>query len=682
MSKDRDKSNKGLPEGGEVFSLEDILSEYGSGAGCPPAPARASATGPPGEKVIPFPGTAPLGEEDGGDEEGLLAEGVRRLREGLDGYADQMFEAEGLEDAEETRRMERLIPGVDREDNAPRAWRERKPRPAPEPIPDLSPAELFHKYGAGLSGLRVRCAALFLLALPQVYLALAFSLSLPLPGVIARQYTLVVYLSGGLLAAAMALSLDVLGRSLAGLFRGRMGLDTLTTLACAATLADSLTMLRLGGRGDGLPYCGAATLGLGCMLWGTYLKRRALRQTCRTAAFTAEPYLVTLDEGKWNGRDTYIKWKGPPHGFGAQVQAEDGAARVFRVAAPLLLLACVLFSLISSLGRRQPEQLLWCLSATLTASASFSGLLCFALPMDKVAARLAGSGAALAGWEAARWSGAGSGVVISDTDLFPPGTVTMNGIKIFGDYPVEKVVAVTATLIRDAGSGLEKTFHDLLRAQGAVYRRAAGHSYHEGGGVSAEIRGEQILVGSAAFMTLMEVTLPRGLNVKNAVFCAIDGELAGVFALHYALLGAVPPALTALIQNKIPPVLATRDFNLIPDMLRQKFKLPVERMEFPEVRRRRELSDPEQAHKGTLTAILCREGLVPFSEAVIGARRLHRAVLQNTGLTCVGAVTGALLAFYLTFQGAYASLSAGNLILFLLLWTVPTLLISGWVDRY
>ena len=37
-------------------------------------------------------------------------------------------------------------------------------------------------------------------------------------------------------------------------------------------------------------------------------------------------------------------------------------------------------------------------------------------------------------------------------------------------------------------------------------------------------------------MNLMEVPLPQGLNVKNAVFCAIDGELAGIFALNYTCL--------------------------------------------------------------------------------------------------------------------------------------------------
>ena len=258
----------------------------------------------------------------------------------------------------------------------------------------------------------------------------------------------------------------------------------------------------------------------------------------------------------------------------------------------------------------------------------------------------------------------------------------MNGIKVFGDFPVEKVIGCAATLVRDSGSGLDKVFHDLLRSQGAIYRRASDFCCYEGGGVSGVIRDQVVLVGSASFMHLMEVDLPQGLNVRNAVFCAIDGELAGIFALHYSLHGAVEPALHALIHNGVLPVLATRDFNLIPAMLRQRFKLPVEKMEFPAVERRVELSDPDQEHSPILSAVLCREGLGPYSEAVVGGQRLRRAVRASAVLASVGAFIGVLLAFYLTFSGAYSSLSPANLLVFLLMWLVPTPLISGWVNRY
>ena len=422
--------------------------------------------------------------------------------------------------------------------------------------------------------------------------------------------------------------------------------------------------------------------GLFFLLHGTYHKRCALRLSCRTAAAAAEPYLVTLDEGKWNGKDTYAKWSGTPAGFGSQIQMDDGAQRIYRRYCPLLLLGCVLLSVMVSVGMGKPQHLLWCLSATFTAATALGGSLVYARPFHKVARRLAQSGAALAGWSGMVQSRKGDRVVITDGDLFPPGYVEFNGIKVFGDYSIERVVSYTATLIRDSGSGLTKLFHDLMRAQGGIFRQADHLCCYEGGGLSANIRGYQVLVGSAAFMNLMEVSLPQGVHVKNAVFCAVDGEMAGIFALNYTLPDMVFPSLEALMRERVAPVLATRDFNLIPAMLHQRFKLAADKMDFPPVERRRELSDPDQPHNSTITAVLCREGLLPYADSVVGARRLRRSTRLGAVLACVGSTIGLLLAAYLTSVDAYGSLSPLNLLIFLLFWLAPVWFLTSWVPRY
>ena len=736
MAKDDEKKDNG-------FTLEEILAEYGVDVsrweGEDPPAAKGAVSGPdlpwpeakrtpPPKNVVLFPGTAAEPKEEGegeasdeSDSDGAgessgqesdaeeeapppkprkapvtdkvlefpeddtppLQAGLRHLKEKADAFSEQMFAEEGTEVSEETIRFQKLIPGVDEEERREKEnppARGRKPRKPPAPPPDLPPGDLASRYGRGLGLLRLRSVLVALLSIPLLYLAFAGFFGLFLPETLMGSFQLRVLCSGGLLAVAMVLGLDVLLRGLLDLFFLRPGGATASCFACAFTLWDAFTQLTWMPERTTIPYCAACCVGLFCTMWGTYAKRQGLRLSCRTAAAASEPYLVTLDRKSWNGKDAYAKWSGPAYGFGSQVQEPDGTERALRVSVPLLLLGSLLCSLIASVGQDAIERLPWCLSATTTATASFSALLCFSRPYRALSRRLASSGAALPGWSGAQR--AGSAILLTDTDLFPPGEVSLNGIKIFGDYSVEKVVAVCATLIKESGSGLDKIFHDLLRTQGAVYRRCSGFTRHEGGGLSADIRGERILVGSASFMTLMEVPLPQGLNVRSAVFCAIEGDLAGIFALNYAMHPTIPPAITALVNNRVSPVLCTRDFNLIPAMLRQKFKLPVEKMDFPAVDRRTELSDPAALHNARLTAVLCREGLAPFSEAVVGAKRLRLAVLMTTTLSVLGSVIGLLLAFYLTFIGAWSSLTSAQMTIFLLAWTVPTLLISGWVERY
>lgn len=635
-------------------------------------------------------------EEEGADsgvvefppEESLLSSLLKRLGKKADRYADHMFQESEEMDEEEIRRLEELIPGTDQEDEPPQPQtpsllyrllhRPRREEPMP---PDTAPQQLARSYSKGLKGLRLRSLFIFLLSVAAIVQLVVPAINYVwLPPL--DSYQIQVWIACGLLGVGFLLSADVLFVGLVRAFRGKIGMDTLCALSVIFTLADGLFLSVAQNRAGQLPYTAPVLVGLFFLTHGTYHKRCGLRLACRTAAAAAEPYILTLDEGKWNGRDTYCKWSGVPNGFGSQVQTDDGAQRIYSRYCPILLLACLLFSTLSSVAANRPEQLLWCLSATFTAASAFGSALVYSRPFHKLTRRLSQSGAALAGWPGLAQTRRGDRVLITDGDLFPPGYVEFNGIKVFGDYSIERVLSYTATLIRDSGSGLTKLFHDLLRAQVGLFRQADHLCCYEGGGLSANIRGYQVLVGSAAFMNLMEVPLPPGLNVKNAVFCAIDGELAGIFALNYTLPDGVFPSLDSLLREKVGPVLATRDFNIIPAMLHQRFKLASDKMDFPPVERRRELSDPEQPHNHILTAVLCREGLVPYADSVVGARRLRRATRFGAVLTCIGSTVGVLLAYYLTAVTAFGSLSPLNLLIFLLTWLLPVWFLTSWVPRY
>ena len=80
-------------------------------------------------------------------------------------------------------------------------------------------------------------------------------------------------------------------------------------------------------------------------------------------------------------------------------------------------------------------------------------------------------------------------------------------------------------------------------------------------------------------------------------------------------------------------------------------------------------------------ALLYREGLAPFLEAVAGSRRLCRAVTAANLITLFACILGTLLAFYLMFVGRASMLTPPQLLLFLGLWMLPVLLLAWNTDR-
>lgn len=684
MSDKRDSQSKRPQRGGKDYSVEEILTEFSSSRNSgrivrfptqprrEEKPAKTSAGKKKSEdtgQIIDMPSSG-----------NLPFEVTQRIKGMFRNYADRMYEY--AEPSEEQRRAERYLPGTDQEDTdvPPPPHRPRHlllpSAPAPEDVP---PAKLAARYSKALKGTRPRLFFAFLLSALCLWLGLELPLpqlpALPLSG-----YSLRLLASAVLLALVCLLCADVIGAGFKTLFTAKPGAETLCALSAIFTLADALTMPTLGMRENTLPCAAPACFVLAFALWGRRKRLQADRITCRTAAQARQPYLVTRDEAKWSGRPAYCKWSGAQWGFGSQVQMADGVSTIYRIASPLLLLACILCALLVSYGRQVPEQFLWAASSAFTASASCSALLCFNLPYQSLSKRLGQLGAALAGWRGVERCGAGS-LVLTDADLFPPGAVKLNGIKIFGDFPTEKVVGYASSLIKGTESGLERPFSDLMKAQNALYRPVRALRFFEGG-LSGMIREQEVLLGTASFMKLMNIALPQGLNVKSAVFCAIEGELAGIFALRYTLHSSVIPCVSTLTHNKLSPLLATRDPSLIPSTLEEKFHLPAEKMEFPSVDRRLELSAINQEHDDAIVAILCREGLGPYCEAVVGACRLRSACLLNAVFSVVGSVVGLLLTFYLTSVDAYHSLSPMALSVFLLAWLVPVLVTSDWVGRY
>ena len=633
----------------------------------------------PEEKVIPIPNREPGG----------LRRRLDRMGEMADRFAETMFQGDELVDEEEERAQriaEQYIPGTDEERPTRPKPRPRKKPKQKKPVrraPDTSPKQLARSYYSSWKSTKSRLP--FQLAVAVLLLACSAVAGGELPFVtvpaLAENLRLTGAILAGGLALAVAIGLDTLLDGVVQLFRGRPSLGTLSSLGVLFTLVDAV-WYAVPGRDGPLPFCGFAALSLWAMAWGNCRKKRGLYQSCQMAAAVTQPQRLTMDHGKWDNKGVFIKETGGVRGFGSQMQEPDGAQQVYRYAAPVMMAAGLVFGLLAVIGQGTAQHLLWNWSVIFVLTTPLSATMAYGLPYDRLVKRLNRSGVILAGWEGVDSMHGPAGIAITDTDLFPDGYVQFKGIKNFGQVSLEKLTGCTASMIRETDTGLAKIFDDQIRTQGGFYRRVDDLKYSEAGGFSGSIRGDQVLIGSAGYMKVMGIPLQQGYQVKNAVFCVINGQLQGIFSLDYSQPYYIRPALNALIRGGVNPILATRDFNITPQMLHQRFKLPVDRMEYPPVDRRHQLSAKGQPHNDVLAALIYREGLGAYTDAILGGRRLRAVVRLNTAVTVAASAVGALLGFYLTMMNAYASLSLLNTLFFLLMWLIPPLLISGSVNRF
>lgn len=472
------------------------------------------------------------------------------------------------------------------------------------------------------------------------------------------------------------LSFDVLSRGareLSRLHYDHAGMLLLLTALCAV---DGVIAVRAGR----IPFCPVVSVILCVALFGEHSMNLARLRTLKTACMMDEPLAAVREEKAWHGEDCIFRSRGDAGAFVRELEIPDAAKRIMRVYAPILTILSLALSVLSML--RAEESFLWAWTAMMIAGFPVGMFLSFARPFAVQARRLSRAGAAIGGWYGARMLGGECGIAIEDTDLFPPQNVTLNGMKLYSDRSPSQIIGYANAVVQTAGSGLVPLFEEMMHNQNGRHYVPDAFRRYEGGGLGAEIRGDVILMGSLGFMKLMRVHMPEGARVKQAVYLSINAELAAVFALSYAPATNVKSSLQSLTRCAgLTPILATRDFMITPQLLKHRYRLSPERIEFPTVEERARLSSKDAVRAAKQGALLARSSFVCFASAVVGARAIRSAAIAAIAVAMAGSVMGLLVLFFLTFIGSTAAVSAWNLLVYTLLWLLPELLITAMAGK-
>lgn len=479
---------------------------------------------------------------------------------------------------------------------------------------------------------------------------------------------------GGLLLLTSLLALDVWREAVHELKKRNMTCHAAAALPVLSVLGECIYGA-VTGRLDYLPPAATAALLVWLCLLGQLLMNKAKQQAFRLAELGGRPpYAVSMTAAG------ACKQKGHMRGFYTAFHQPDPAVISQRILLPLLLSVCTVLAGVICIGGARTEEFLRVWSALLTASLSLGLPLCGSLSVYCMQKRLSRSACAVAGYAGARAVGETKRMVLTDSDVFPPGTVLPHGLKTYGEE-TSKVTSYAATVARAAGSPLQTVFEQLMAEEGGQYCTYDDLHYYEEGGVGIHIRGESVLMGSEYFMKKRGIRLPRESKVKTGVFLAVDGQLAAIFAIKYQPMRNVEWALRTLRRTRMEPVLAMRSFHITPDMLKKSFAVRVKAI-YPDISTRLALSDLSGETAQRSDAILYREGLLSFAETVICSRRCCRMVRLSTILCWLGSLCGLLLSYYLSGVAAYGALNAGYMLAFALLWLLPAVLLGDMTRRY
>jgi hypothetical protein len=292
--------------------------------------------------------------------------------------------------------------------------------------------------------------------------------------------------------------------------------------------------------------------------------------------------------------------------------------------------------------------------------------------------RLHKLGSVLCGWKGAKRLSGKRYFPITHEDLFPEGSVKLNGMKFFSQREPDQIISYAAALITHEQGTLTTVFSQLLDSRNGMHYHPRDFRFYDDG-IGGVVNGEPVLVGSLDFLHTMGVEVPEGIRVNHAVCISVDGELCGLFAVVYERSRAVAAGLSALCACRgVAPLVVSNDFMLTPGFLRSKLGAHPKRVRFPERAERVQLQERTADENAKAVLLTTREGLAPLAFGVVGARALWASCRAGTVIYMLGGILGLAMMLTLTLLGAVHLISPANMFLYQLVWLIPGLLVTDW----
>lgn len=549
-----------------------------------------------------------------------------------------------------------------------------------EEIQLRDPAQAQRAFKRRAQGLSARSIVVLILAVAAAYLSLAPGfdvLPLPLALDVVENPTIGIGVLLLLQFIALFVGIDVFGMGFYNLLHGMPDRASLVSFAILAALLHGASIIVFDNQsGVQIPYLAVSIL----LLYAAMREERgrfAARARAYQAICSAEQPAAIYSH--YDAEDDACRAvKGPLHAekaFLTEMERADTVDRFSMIYVPVALAASIIFALLASVGRGEPIRFFWAFSAILSVSAPL-GLICaFGASYKNVSRRLLASGAAIAGARQANLLRGTEEVVLTENDLFPSGSISLESLQNMGRLSDDKVLACAAALADGAGLELGRVLTEATRERYGV-TLAARNVQEVEGGLTGDIGTSRVVLGTAALMVKMGIRIPSGQGEQVCSYLVVDNALTGVLTLRYQPTKHTYRAMRMMRRMHMNAVLAVRDFNISPAMIETEFDLRRGFADQPNPAGVMRLLDPNYSDGDAPAAILTREGAGAFVQVLRCADKLAGAVRSALTLGAFAGICGMLIVAYLVSQNAVDALPVMNILLYLLLWYIPVFIIT------
>ncbi|MBQ5565450.1 MAG: hypothetical protein IIT42_01190, partial [Clostridia bacterium] len=246
-------------------------------------------------------------------------------------------------------------------------------------------------------------------------------------------------------------------------------------------------------------------------------------------------------------------------------------------------LPTIIFSLVISI-------VYLCLSKSFADSISvLSIMLCAAVPMcskalgsvplHKLAKNSLANQSMVVGYQAVECFSESAAVMLDAKELYPEGSVHMNGIKKFDSKRIDDAMLAAASVIITAGGAMAGMFDGIIQGNKLENLPPAENViYEDGKGLIGWVNNERIFIGNRELLREHDIEhMPKEYeaeqkeNGDEILYLACAGELVAMFIVGYSANRRVADALRRMEANGMSMLIRTTDVNITAERIAKDF---------------------------------------------------------------------------------------------------------------
>lgn len=443
-----------------------------------------------------------------------------------------------------------------------------------------------------------------------------------------------------------------------------------TFIACCVDGANCLFGLRV-------PCTAVFCIQVFMSLWGEYLRRTTQTDRMDTMRHAGQLSAITATEDYFEGAKGFLRSNGDVDDFTENQAEETTPEKILRYYSLAVLVVAVATGVAAGLlhGAAMGVQV-----GAMAALAGMPGTVFISQekPRQLLEKRLHEQGSVLCGWKGVTGLRGRAFFPITNQDIFPEGTVKLNGVKFYGKTEPKTVVAYGAAVAAREGGSLAALLEQLRDSHNApVYETDNFKTYS--GGIGGGVEGEVVLIGTIPFLRGLEVQIPEDVRLPGVLGVAVGGEFSCLLAVNFTRKMSVSAGLSVLTGYRgLAPVLVSQDFVLSGKFLQNKFGVNPKRVCRPEIEDREKLRTVERGEEDRVLALITKPNLCAYGYTIVGARALHTASWLGLWVHLLGGALGVITMLILGILGATSLLTPYNILLYHFLWMIPGYLLCQW----